>query len=53
MTFAISFGKYGSFYFMRDATIRICLGWVALTWFPMDIDEVLEVGILHLTNPPN
>jgi len=42
MTFIISFGKYGGFYFYNENTFRVCLGWVAFTWFPFDIDMVLR-----------
>lgn len=38
MTLSISIGKYGGFYLRRDYTARLCLGWVAFTWYPFDID---------------
>ena len=38
MTFAISIGKYGGFYWSRDYTTRLCLGWIAFTWYPFDFD---------------
>ena len=41
MTIAISFGKYGGFYLFRGYTKRLCLGWMAITYFPCDIDEIL------------
>jgi len=45
MTFMISVGKYGGFYWHRKYTFRLCLGWVAFTFVPADIDDVLEVGL--------
>lgn len=42
MTIAISFGAYGGFYFYRGYSIRICLGWVALTYLPRDLDTILN-----------
>lgn len=41
MTFMLSFGKYGGFYFHADYSVRLCLGWVALTIIPADIDPIL------------
>ena len=38
MTFMLSFGKYGGFYFTGS---RLCLGWMALSVIPVDIDEIL------------
>jgi hypothetical protein len=40
VTFCISFGRWGGFYLHRDYTTRICLGWVALTFFPCDLDRL-------------
>lgn len=42
MTFAINIGKYGGFYWRRDFTTRLCLGWIAFTFFPFDIDNHLQ-----------
>ena len=42
MTFIVSFGKYGGFYAYNDSVVRVCLGWVAFTWFPFDIDLMLR-----------
>ena len=38
-TLAISWGRFGGFYVHR---YRICFGWVALTWLPLDLDDVLS-----------
>lgn len=42
MSFIISFGKWGGFYFQRGWCVRLCLGFVAFTFMPKDIDEVLS-----------
>lgn len=36
-TIAISWGRYGGFYLHRN---RVCLGWVAVTWLPWEIDDI-------------
>jgi hypothetical protein len=41
-TLSLSFGGWGGFYFHRDYTIRLCLGWIALTWIPQDLDDLLR-----------
>jgi len=41
MTFTVSFGKWAGFYIFKGYTFRVCLGWVAFTYFPIDIDEIL------------
>jgi hypothetical protein len=42
MTLAISFGPWGGFYRHWGYTKRICLGWVAITYLPVDLDAVIE-----------
>jgi hypothetical protein len=44
-TLAISWGKYGGFYFKRGSMIRICLGWLAITYIPMEIDDLLKIAL--------
>ena len=41
-TFALSWGAWGGFYFRRNYSTRLCLGWVALTYFPRDLDFMLQ-----------
>lgn len=41
MTFSISIGRWGGIYWHCGYTIRLCLGWVAFTYFPFDIDDCL------------
>ena len=43
MTFAISIGEWGGFYVSLTGSWRICLGWIAFTIFPWDIDETLAL----------
>lgn len=38
---SLSWGKYGGFYFKRGYTTRLCLGWIAITYFPEDLDDIL------------
>lgn len=38
----MSWGNYGGFYFHNKYTKRLCLGWVAFTFIPDDIDEILN-----------
>jgi hypothetical protein len=38
----ISFGKYGGFYYLNRYMIRICIGWVALTYMPEDFDDFIN-----------
>lgn len=40
MTFMFSIGAWGGFYCHSG---RLCLGWVALTYLPLDIDDVLAL----------
>ncbi len=41
-TVSISWGEYGGFYFYRGYSTRLCLGWVAFTYIPSDIDTILH-----------
>ena len=41
MTLAISIGPWGGFYWHWGYTKRICIGWVALTWLPCDLDSLI------------
>ena len=38
----LTIGKWGGVYFFRGTSVRLCLGWVALTFIPRDMDQVLE-----------
>lgn len=42
MTLMLSIGRWGGVYFSRGLTIRLCLGWVAFTYIPLDIDDVFN-----------
>lgn len=41
MSIVISIGKYGGFYFYRKHTTRLCLGWIAFTYLPNEIDDLI------------
>lgn len=41
MTLMLTIGKWGGMYVYRGFAWRVCLGWVALTFLPCDIDEIL------------
>lgn len=41
-SFIISWGKFGGWYFHRGYTTRLCLGWLALTYFPCEVDDLLD-----------
>ena len=38
----LSWGEYGGFYFNRGYSTRLCLGWIAITYFPDEIDDILQ-----------
>lgn len=41
-TFALSWGAWGGFYLDLGFCKRICLGWLALTYVPVDLDDLME-----------
>lgn len=42
MALMLSFGKYGGFYWHKGYSKRLCLGWIAITLIPKDIDDILS-----------
>lgn len=42
MTLIISVGRYGGFY---CNTSRLCLGWIAFTFFSGEFDDVLDAWL--------
>ena len=38
-TLALSWGPWGGIYVCRG---RLCLGWLAITYVPVEIDELME-----------
>jgi len=38
-TLAVSWGRYGGFYLHAR---RFCLGWIALTYVPVEIDDLMR-----------
>lgn len=43
MSIIINFGKWGGVYFSHVYSWRLCLGWVAITVMPRDLDEVVTL----------
>jgi hypothetical protein len=41
-TLCISWGPWGGFYFHKGYSTRVCLGFVAFTLFPDEIDDILK-----------
>ena len=52
-TVTICFGRYAGFYFSTKQSIRICLGWVALSVYPYDRETKINDGIKQLQNQIN
>ena len=44
MAIVISVGKWGNVYWYSGFGWRLCLGWIAFTYFPIDGDEILEAA---------
>lgn len=38
----INIGKYGGFYILNKTSFRICLGWIAFTLMPVDMDDFIK-----------
>jgi hypothetical protein len=53
MTLALTIGKFGGFYIFNGHTKRICLGWIALTFIPHDLDEILTRALKIDTSKPD
>lgn len=41
-TLALSWGAWGGFYFNRGFCPRVCLGWLAITYCPVELDDMME-----------
>lgn len=41
-TLALSWGAWGGFYVNRGFGLRLCLGWLAITALPVDLDDLME-----------
>lgn len=37
-----TWGRYGGFYRNRGFVSRICLGWLAIDYLPVEIEEIYE-----------
>lgn len=47
MTIMLSFGRWGGFYVRTGYAFRVCLGFVALTIMPQDIDKLLHANKVY------
>ena len=47
MSIILSFGKWGGVYAHGGHSWRLCLGWVAITLLPEDIDDVLGDAVKY------
>jgi hypothetical protein len=41
-TLSVSWGRWAGFYWHRGYCLRLCLGWIALTYLPRDLDNLLH-----------
>lgn len=39
----VSVGPWGGLYLYRGWSKRICLGWFAITFYPRDMDDILQM----------
>lgn len=40
-TLSLSWGEYGGFYFNKGYMTRLCLGWIAFTYIPEELDKLI------------
>lgn len=45
MTLMINVGKWGGFYVLTGSAFRVCIGWIAFTILPYDMDFKLNAII--------
>ncbi len=48
MSIVLSFGKYGGFYVYIGTGFRLCLGWMALTILPVDMDVIFSMANAYI-----
>jgi len=48
MSITLSFGPYGGFYIHTGNCYRICLGWVAITFMKMELEDLVNNAEAHL-----
>lgn len=44
-TIALSVGPWGGFYVHRGFCHRLCLGWLAVTLVPVELDDLMEAYV--------
>ena len=42
MSLVIGIGKWGGFYIYVGYCLRVCLGWLTITFIPQDFDELMN-----------
>jgi hypothetical protein len=47
-TLTLSWGAWGGFYLCRH---RVCLGWVAITYVPVEVEELMRAYIARWEQP--
>ena len=47
MAIIISIGKWGGVYLYRGFGFRIALGWIAITYFPVDGDRIINYALKY------
>lgn len=50
MTLMLTFGKSGGFYIAWGYSKRICLWWLAITFIPRDMDQILNTSLDNASN---
>jgi len=52
MGIVISIGPWGNVYWYRSSGFgwRLCLGWVAITYWPVDGDDILDAASKYWAN---
>lgn len=41
-TLALSWGPWGGFYLNPGYSKRLCIGWLAITYVPVELDDMME-----------
>jgi hypothetical protein len=49
-TLALSWGSWGGFYVHSGFCKRLCLGWVAITFCPVEVDDLMDAYVATTTD---
>jgi hypothetical protein len=44
-TLALSWGPWGGFYLNPGYSKRLCVGWLAITYVPVELDDMMEAYV--------